>query len=386
MLNKHKSLLESKQAISNLGFPEVVASIFFKIFGGEAYTFARWYREFSGAMYPDNKKWFEKTGGGALLAKPGIYLLSRLYDTLKSGDISAHNRLRDIADMVDIDLTKTTVERDLRSIKEMIEETMLEKSSFFRSNLVEAFRSGKIKTLQGYDHLPFTEAEDKYEAKTIFLDAEPVVTYPNGWRWINAGGKCMLVGRQMKNCGSTGTSGYSDSQLMVLFDGKNMPHVLATHIPQRDEITNPEGQATTEVKDEYLQYVVDLARILGATIRTDTKSRLLNMQQELEVPLESIKRIHKDTFNEYFLIKVDNQEYYADGHYAISKEDYNKVKSALPYKASTIPDKLKQILGQHNLSSLRAINPEVRILKIRDLRPTKLAEGINFLAVLFSAK
>lgn len=383
MSNKHKRLFESKQAITNLGYPEVIASIFFKFFGKEAYTFARWYKDYTSVLYPDNKKWFEKTGGGIVIAKPGVYLLSRLYDTLKEGDVATHNRLRDIADMADIDLTKTTVERDLRAIKEMIEEAFLKKAPFFKSNLVEAFRSGKLKTLRGYDHLSFTEAEEKYEAKMIFADADPVTVYPNGWRWINAGGRCMFVGRQMKNCGSTGTSGYSDSQMLTLFDGSNIPHVVATHIPQKNEITNPEGQAATAVKDEYLPYVIDVARVLGATIRADTKSKLLNVQQKLDIPLANLQRIYKDAYNEYFLIDFNGKEYYSDGDYVISKEDYDRVKNSLPHKANTVSDKLKQILGYHNLGRINDINPEVEILTIQNMRRSAMTENIKLKHVVF---
>jgi len=38
-------LFESKQTIMNLGFPEVVASIFNELFGNKAFIIAKWFRD-----------------------------------------------------------------------------------------------------------------------------------------------------------------------------------------------------------------------------------------------------------------------------------------------------------------------------------------------------
>jgi hypothetical protein len=285
--------------------------------------------------------------------------------------------------MVDIDLTATSVEEELRSISVMIERTLLKAASFFRSNLVKDFMSGKLKSLQGYDHLPFTEAEEKYESHVLFDEVEPLVKYSNGWRWIDGGSRCVIIGRKMKNCGNTGTARHPGSKLLTLFDSNNEPHVVALYAHKEKELSNPEGQGSTEVKDEYLPYVLDLAKTLDAEIRQDTKSRLLNMQQQLNIPLTSIKRLYKDVFSEYFAVDLNGKVYYSDGFYLISKEDFDKIKDLLPRKAGNIPDKLKQVLGHHNMDTIESISPKVKILKVFDLAHKIVLEKISLEHLLF---
>jgi hypothetical protein len=51
-----KSLIfESKQSIVNLGYPEIIASLFYEKFGNKAYQLAKWYKEYyaDGDYYKD---------------------------------------------------------------------------------------------------------------------------------------------------------------------------------------------------------------------------------------------------------------------------------------------------------------------------------------------
>jgi len=49
-------VLESKQEIINLGFPSLIATLFYKKYDKYAYTFAKWYTTYSGIKPEGN--WF----------------------------------------------------------------------------------------------------------------------------------------------------------------------------------------------------------------------------------------------------------------------------------------------------------------------------------------
>ena len=52
-------LNESKQDIVNIGFPEVIASILYEKYGSNAFTIAKWYKEYNllEPTIPNNKWW-----------------------------------------------------------------------------------------------------------------------------------------------------------------------------------------------------------------------------------------------------------------------------------------------------------------------------------------
>jgi hypothetical protein len=360
-------LFESKQSIVNLGFPEVVASIFMQKFGKDAFTIATWFKEHISSSYPNAKDWFRLTRGGTLLAKPDAYVLTRMYETLKAGDIAAHNDTRDKADLPDLDPEKTDIQKELSLLKNSLEEALLGQSTFFSFNIMSAYLKGQLKTLQGYDHLSFREASDKFENKMMFQDATPIKVYPNGWKWINVGKKCSIIGREMKNCGSTGLMGTDPNiGLLTLFDQGNTPHVVATHLPGQNQITNPEGQGSTEVKDEYIPLVLDLARVLGAEIRDDTKSRHLNLQIKLGSKLKASKRLYTDTFTELFSVKMNNgKSYYTDSFYLLPKEDLVKITSLTP-KPKNVVEKLKVLFNHYTREQVKRTHSDVRFIRMYD--------------------
>jgi hypothetical protein len=59
MMFKKAQLNESKASIINLGFPEIVAKLFYKNFGKHAYLMAQWFKQYHNTRGPDEKRWFQ---------------------------------------------------------------------------------------------------------------------------------------------------------------------------------------------------------------------------------------------------------------------------------------------------------------------------------------
>ena len=53
-------ITESKDNIINLGYPPIIAKLFFKQWGKQAYLIASWYKDYKNNR-ADNKDWFKLT-------------------------------------------------------------------------------------------------------------------------------------------------------------------------------------------------------------------------------------------------------------------------------------------------------------------------------------
>jgi hypothetical protein len=151
----------------------------------------------------------------------------------------------------------------------------------------------------------------------------------------------------MKNCGSTGVmSTDKDRTMMTLVNKANKPHVVATYSRSENRISGVEGQASTAIKDEYADYVIDLANTLQARIDTDssTGSKYLKLKSIFKTEVERVPG--KSPFEEFFLIKMPNGlSYYSDGYQTFPANDFEKV--ILPRERANLFDKLTVLFG-HN--------------------------------------
>lgn len=98
-------LFESKQMLMKLGYPEVIASLFYEKFGKKAPLLARWYKE-TNAHNPEDENWWRNASHG--FEKVNAAVLARLYDATKSfadGKISLeqYNEIRDRLDFASFD-------------------------------------------------------------------------------------------------------------------------------------------------------------------------------------------------------------------------------------------------------------------------------------------
>lgn len=344
-------LLEAKQSIINLGIPQIIAAILQEKYGKMAYTIARWYKELQFSYSQKDKDWWRTMIHG--FNKPTIVQIADLYEASEryldgTTSFEEYNKIRD---KLDFEKIKPDQKPNLESLKRYIVEQFFSEN-FFSSNLIQDISKGKLKSIQPYAKLNFVDALEKYEEKKFFQDKEPVKTYSNGWKWVDAGAKCALVGKQMKNCGSTGVMGTDrDRTLMVLVDPSNNPHVISTYSPNDNKLSNVEGQASTGVKDEYVDYVIDLASILNAELdMSNNKSRFLRLKSAFKTEVTRLPV--SGGGDEFFIIHMPFGQYYSEGYVTFPVNDFDKI--VTKYDFAT---KLRLLFDYYGRSALVADNP-----------------------------
>ena len=368
-VKKLNSLLaESKQSIVNLGFPEVIASILYEKYGSNAFVVSKWYKDYFTEDYEamDNKTWWRRANTEYSLKQLGLTDLIMLYDAAKIS-FEEYNKIKKQLELEIDDTQEFNKSEKLQDLREEISRGFFKKV-FFSRNLIIGIDSGKIIDLHPYANLTFREANEKYEKKSIFSDKTPVKKYPNGWRWVDAGAKCDLIGGMMKNCGSTGVmSADKDRTMLTLFDEQNIPHVVDTYSPNEKRISGVEGQASTAVKNEYADYVIDLVKTLGAELDYDReKSKFLKLKYALGNKLKSLKKIPNESdYDEYYvLVTSDNKTYYTNSYEMISKEDVDKINFKMfKPQPKNIVEKIKLVFGYYNKEKILDANPDIKYIR-----------------------
>ena len=315
-------LAESKRDIVNLHYPEVVAKLFYERFGNLAFLMARWFRDYK---YPNAEKpenwWLQTTS--SLRQTPSLWDLTYLHTATKDEE-SYHAALEKLKisgdDMVDLDEQRAGLEEQIKR--------MLFSDGFFEHNtLIKDILSGELKDISPYKKLEFGAAKDKYDKQRIFKDRAALRVYENGYKWIDTGMRCQLVGKLMKNCGSAGLMGWDENRtLLTLFDKGNKPHVVVTYSPNEKRISSDEGVGSSEVKGKYHDYILDLAKFLGARFDVDkTKSTFLKVKYLLSGIAERLEELPGGTvYDTYFRFSANNQEYYTNGRVVVSDADMKK--------------------------------------------------------------
>lgn len=332
MIKLKDLLLESKQSIINLGYPEIVAKIFYQKLGNKAFLLARWFKEYHSNIYENGKDWWRISfGGGTTNLNLDDYV--KLYYATNNSE--EYLKIRKHLDLSRDDDVSNYDEFFLKEQREFIKkeiEKMLFDNVFFAYyfSIVNDIISGKLKDTKPYEEMTFKDASMKYEEKRIFRDMSPLKTYENGFKWINVGKKCHLMGHFMKNCGSTGVmSGDPDRTMIGLFDSDNKPHVIVVYSPNEKRISGDEGVASTEVKVDYHNYIIDLAKFLGVNFDAEkSKSKFLKMKYMFQNIATRVAKITAgktpSMWEEYFKIVIKNKIYYSDGYVLVSGDDIKK--------------------------------------------------------------
>ena len=369
-------LVESKQLLVKLGFPEIIVTILYERFGTKAPLFARWYKEYSTSRQNDPNWWQNYFHG---FSKPTVVSIVKLYEATKEyqeGKITfeQYNAKRSNLNFASVDSPEETTNL-LDRLKGFIEETFFDEI-FFDRKIIKDYMQGKLKNLAPYAKLPFLEANEKYEEKFVFADQTPIKTYENGWKWIDVGVKCDLVGRKMKNCGSAGLMSYDKKKTMlVLFDEHNNPHVVVTYSPNNEEqISAIKGQGESTIKNEYVDYVIDLADTLGVKIRVDnTDSKMLQLKVLLK-PVW-IKELHKGTFDQFFEFELSNGKvFYSNGFEIVPKEHTDNLVLPGEQQSLDLVEKLKLVFNWREKDTIMALNPTYKYVGI--YARSSLLEGI----------
>ena len=379
-------LAESKQQIVSMGFPETIASLFYELFPQKTATLmAKWYKEYHNVGWTKMRKdkdWFRIKNWNKRIID-----MIDMYDAADMGKEKYIETAKGLELYIPKDFFFDPSESKKAIKKEIKEE--FEKDIFFRAKIIMAIQNGQITDLAPYKELEFSSAKDKYDEKTVFSQSAPLKTYKNGWKWIDVGDRCQLVGKLMSNCGSTGVmSSDPDRTMITLFDKNNKPHVVVTYSPNQNRISGDQGQASSSVKDKYHKYVLDLSDLLGAEFdSTKTKSKLLGIKYRLKGITSDIKRVPymEQSFEEFFEVVLNDQVYYGNDSMLYPKdviykalEILNNLKSQHERVSGPLHDKESKDLsmGEILASILNYQNAKyLNILKGKGVSTYKLALG-----------
>lgn len=358
-------LLESKQSIINLGYPPIIAALLNQKFGKNAFLIATWFKEV--LAYRPMKDWWKES-----MAQHGIY--NHLYDNtlLYTGATTSKEAYEKACQYVGIDSDVDDMDDHLKSLRWQIEEGLFG-HHFFKGEFIREIVSGKLKSLKTFEKLSYRDAEKKFSEKKVFKDAKPLLTYKNGFKWINVGDKCTIVGNAMSNCGSAGFMSNDSSRTMfTLFDDNHNPHVIATYSPNENRISGVEGKAGSEVKVEYAEYVVDLVNKLGAKYDASrSKSKLLSIKFNSNNKAQNIEKLPTDNpyYNNY-KFTYNGQTYYTEGEVAFSNDDLqvflSKLKGDERLK-DNLTDQVGYIFSRFREADLAAMKPGFKFIHLNKL-------------------
>lgn len=324
---KETLLQESKQGIVNIGFPEVIASILYKRFGNKAPLIAKWVKDYN--IYKATNRagevaddWWRAANRRFSRGLNLVDLVDLYEASLKS--VEELNKVRKELELHVDPEGDVSLEDERRVYKAEIENMLGREEMAFYSVLIKDIESGKIKDLKPYEDLSFEEAKKKYDEKRVFEDQTPIKAYSNGWRWINVGPKCELVGKKMNNCGSTGVMSMDPDRTMItLFDEHQNPHVVVTYSPNEKRISGDEGGGGSAVKSEYHNYVLDLAKFLDAKFDyRRSKSDGLRIKGALGDSIKDMKVFFANSYATFYVLEMrDGKIYYTNSYDFITKED-----------------------------------------------------------------
>jgi len=320
-------LQESKQGIINLGFPEVLSSILYKRFGNKAPLIAKWIKDYN--IYKATNRagevaqdWWRAANRRFSRGLNLVDLVDLYEASFKS--VEELNKVRKELELQVVPEEEVSLEDKRRVYKAEIENMFEREEIALYSVFIKDIESGKIKDLKPYKDLSFDDAKKKYDEKRVFEEQEPVKAYSNGWRWIDVGPKCELVGKKMSNCGSTGVMSMDpDKTMITLFDDNQNPHVVVTYSPNEKRISGDEGAGSTAVKSEYHSYVLDLTKTLGVQFDYDkSKSKELRLKGAIGDAVKTMELYFENTYSQFYILTMrDGKTFYTNSYDFISKDD-----------------------------------------------------------------
>lgn len=354
-------LSESKQVIVGMGFPEVISVILYEKFGKLAPLIAKWYKEYNatGTYYQGNANWWQLIMQGSL-RPTSIYHHSYLYAATTDPD-TYRKAAEEMEVRVPPEIDGHYLIDQRYKLLRLIKEEFLDESFFRFESLIKDISSGKLLDVATYKRLEFRQAQMKYERRNHFQETPPLKIYPNGFKWINVGTRSSLVGKQLSNCGSTGVMSLDkDRTMIVLFGPNNKAHVVVTYSPNDKKISGEEGAGSSEVKEQYHDYVLDLTDQLGASLDTvKSKSDSLAVKYMLGKKVQNLSALNMPSpYDNYFQFQMNGQPYYSNRYAMISAADAQRAQQMidsgtirLHYKHDNI---VKTVLAHGNMEELRS--------------------------------
>jgi hypothetical protein len=112
--------------------------------------------------------------------------------------------------------------------------------------------------------------------------------------------------------------------MFVLFDKYNKGHAICVYARDENIIKGIEGVASTTIKDKYVPYILDLAKLKNAKIDY-LKSNNKYLVLKYLFPEYQIERLStKDKYNDLFSLESNENKYFSNGYCLIKKEDIEK--------------------------------------------------------------
>lgn len=339
-------MMESTSGIVSLGIPAVIAKIFNRKFGNLAPLLARWFRDAKWHNDTFPKNWWHQ----AHISRGQMTLSDRtdLYDAAK--DENSYQKLLDqwgYENKEPFDSEKTR-----KKIAGQIEMDLMD-SGFFKIDFIQKVISGEIRDLSSYKEMRLTDAQNKFEKKKVFnAENKPIKIYPDGYKWIDVGVRCSYIGSMMRNCGSAMLmSDDPDKTMLALFDKDDKSHIIVTYSPNQHMITGDQGIGSSEPKEKYHDYILDLANHLGAkydTVLSKTPSlRVKYLLSNLGVNFKKLPI--EDVFNSFYSFDIGMQKFYTDGYSVAPTEDVDMVGKALADGKLTLRDIKKKRMSKNEL-------------------------------------
>ena len=173
----------------------------------------------------------------------------------------------------------------------------------------------------------------------------------------------------MKNCGSAGVMSQDENRtILSLFDEHDNPHVVVTYSPNEKRLSGIESAGSTDVKDEYIDYVMDLSKTINVPFDVSRlKNRLLSLKYQFEESLNLIQTVgQKDSMNgyKYLLQMKDGKEYYADTREFISKEDFELINftELFPDIKNDLNSKLIAVFNRYKQDEIKWKYPNINFI------------------------
>jgi hypothetical protein len=338
-------LTEAKQNIIHLGFPPIVATLFNEKFGKNAYLVARWFKQHhdrdgwgSSAGEPD---WWIRGRGEIGEKKEGVSLagLTKIYEA--SFDVAQFvQAFQELGLAVPPNVDEEFLIKQRPGLREKLSKALFSVMFFTRYPIMIDLLNKTLTDVAAYKRLEFDKAADKYEKKKIFNILKPIKVYPDGFKWINVGSKCPFVGHEMRNCGSSGLMSWdNDRTLIVLFGPENKPHVIVTYSPNEKRISGDEGGGSTEVKEKYHDYILDLADTLNVKFDySKTRSVLLKVKYLLRGKATGLEMVETGLFDKIFKFFFGGRWYYSDEYTAVAAEEIDKIQDAIQRGTFKMPN------------------------------------------------
>jgi hypothetical protein len=363
-------LVESNQSIVNLGIPSVIAGILNEEFKNNAFTVANWFKSYftvSSGSDDRTKNWFRYVSNSLRSNdRLNLYDYTQLYES--TFDVNDYTQMLKKYEMSTDDPVDTfSLFRIRKDLKEEITKLLFSNIFFTAYNLMKDLRSKKLRDINRYKNLSFMDAAVKYDEIEMFVNdkARKIKEYPTGYKWMNAGKRSEVISKLMKNCGGVGVMGDDPDRVMIgLFDTANKPHVVVTYSPNQHKIGGIEGVgSSTPIKDEYVEYVVDLIHILGAKNfdPMTCKTKMLGLKYMLGNKAKRIARAKSDNiYNEYFKITTNNNNiYYSNADSFVLVSNLRDVLKTVKEKKIKLAYKLKSIFAttfnHYNIPTLREL-------------------------------